>query len=176
MKILITDDSESVREMLGMLIKDWGYQPVFAKDGEEAWSILIDDSPPRVAMVDWMMPRMDGLDLCKKIKTSPNLPFFYVVLITAKSSVEDVITGLEAGADDFLSKPVSPEELRSRLEVGARILGYQDKIFADAHKLEMEIAERKHIEERMNAYRKELEQSNDEKSRLLEEIKDLKKG
>ncbi len=153
MKILVADDSENIRAMFGDLLTEWDYQPVFAKDGEEAWSALNDVSPPRIALIDWMMPRIDGLELCKKVKTDINIPF-YIILVTAKSSVEDVIKGLVALADDFLSNPLEPDELRSRIEIGSRILDYENKIKSLAQ---------------------ELQQTNKEKENLVEEIKVLKK-
>jgi|WetSurMetagenome_2_1015567.scaffolds.fasta_scaffold59753_2 two-component system, sensor histidine kinase and response regulator len=130
MKVLIAEDAMISRLMLEEWLTSWGYQPISANDGEQAWNIIMDDkaNAPRLALLDWMMPNMDGIELCQKIKNTDKLPFIYVILLTSKNSKEDIVTGLDAGADDFLSKPVQPEELRSRLNVGTRILDYQRRL------------------------------------------------
>jgi two-component system, sensor histidine kinase and response regulator len=130
MKVLIAEDAMISRLMLEEWLTSWGYQPVSAVDGEQAWDIILEDkaNAPRLALLDWMMPNMDGIELCQKIKNTEKIPFIYVILLTSKNSKEDIVTGLDAGADDFLSKPVQPEELRSRLNVGNRILDYQQKL------------------------------------------------
>jgi signal transduction histidine kinase len=130
MKVLIAEDAMISRLMLEEWLTSWGYQPISAVDGEQAWEIISEDkaNAPRLALLDWMMPNMDGIELCQKIKNTEKLPFIYVILLTSKNSKEDIVTGLDAGADDFLSKPVQPEELRSRLNVGTRILDYQQKL------------------------------------------------
>ncbi|MDM8545845.1 hybrid sensor histidine kinase/response regulator [Candidatus Venteria ishoeyi] len=131
MKLLIAEDAATSRMMLEEWVKEWGYEPVIAEDGAMAWDYL-NQSPietiPRLLLVDWMMPNMDGLELCQHIKNHEKFPFIYVILLTSKNAKEDIITGLDAGADDFLSKPIQPEELRSRLNVGNRILGYQQQL------------------------------------------------
>lgn len=130
MKVLIAEDAMISRLMLEEWLTNWGYQPVSAVDGKQAWDLILEDkaNAPRLALLDWMMPNMDGIELCQKIKNTEKLPFIYVILLTSKNSKEDIVTGLDAGADDFLSKPVQPEELRSRLNVGNRILDYQQRL------------------------------------------------
>lgn len=130
MKVLIAEDAMISRLMLEEWLTSWGYEPISAVDGEQAWDIIMEDkiNAPRLALLDWMMPNMDGIELCQKIKNTDKLPFIYVILLTSKNSKEDIVTGLDAGADDFLSKPVQPEELRSRLNVGNRILDYQQRL------------------------------------------------
>jgi two-component system cell cycle response regulator len=128
MNILIAEDNLSIRTLLEEWTKEWGYTPICVPDGEKAWQIINSEYPPKLAILDWVMPKLDGLDLCQRIKQQPNLPFIYVMLLTGKSSQQDLITGFDAGADDFLSKPVQPEELRSRLAVGRRILDYQEAL------------------------------------------------
>lgn len=132
MKVLLAEDAPTSRMMLEEWLRIWEFEPVVAADGEEAWAHLQNpaEEVPRLALIDWMMPRMDGLTLCQKIKAAPQLPFVYVILLTSKNSKEDLVTGLDAGADDFLSKPVQPEELHSRLNVGGRILDYQCRLEA----------------------------------------------
>lgn len=99
-----------------------GYEVHAVADGIAAWEELKKADGPRLALLDWMMPGMTGLALCEKLKQSTEMPYVYVILLTSKSSKEDIVQGLDAGADDFLTKPVSSSELRSRLAVGVRIL------------------------------------------------------
>jgi len=132
MKILIAEDAMTSRMVLEEWASAWGYQPLCVPDGQIAWELL-QHMPateiPRLALLDWMMPNMDGLELCQKIKDNKQgLPFIYTILLTSKNTKDDIVTGLDAGADDFLTKPVQPEELRSRLKVGMRILDYQQRL------------------------------------------------
>lgn len=131
-KILIAEDAITSRMVLEEWTQSWGYQPLCVPDGQVAWELLQHMPPtetPRLALLDWMMPNLDGLELCQKIKgTEHSLPFIYTILLTSKNTKDDIVTGLDAGADDFLTKPVQPEELRSRLQVGMRILDYQQRL------------------------------------------------
>jgi len=132
MKILIAEDAITSRMVLEEWVQAWGYQPLCVPDGKIGWELL-QNMPaaevPRLALLDWMMPNMDGLELCQRIKAeSHKMPFIYTILLTSKNTKDDIVTGLDAGADDFLIKPVQPEELRSRLNVGMRILDYQQRL------------------------------------------------
>jgi two-component system, sensor histidine kinase and response regulator len=129
MKVLIAEDQSTSRLLLEAWVREWGAEPVSFTNGAEAWQALqADKDPPRLALLDWIMPEMDGIDLCRRIRASKTLPFIYVIMLTSKKSTEDLITGLDAGADDFASKPVRPEELHSRINVGQRILNYQQRL------------------------------------------------
>ena len=129
MKVLIAEDKITSRLVLEEWLAEWGYDVISAPDGQIAWEMIQQqDEPPRMALLDWMMPNMDGVELCQHIKQGENLPFIYTIILTSKSSKEDIVTGLDAGADDYLSKPVQPEELRSRLNVGLRIIDYQQRL------------------------------------------------
>lgn len=128
MKILIAEDTNSARILLVSWLEAWGFIPVAVTNGREAWEVLQQADAPRLVVLDWMMPEMDGLELCAKIKREARQPFTYVILLTSKSSQEDIVTGLDTGADDFIVKPVQPEELRSRINVGVRILNYQRQL------------------------------------------------
>ncbi len=124
LKVLIADDDPPTRVLLRAAISQWGYDIVEAKDGEEAWEILQHPDAPRLLIVDWLMPRLDGIDLCKRIKQEmSHRP--YIILLTQVTGTENIVKGLEAGADEFLSKPFNMAELRSRLSVGARIIHYE---------------------------------------------------
>jgi len=128
MRILIAEDAPTARIMLTTWLETWGFTPIVVENGRLAWEILQSKNPPRLALLDWMMPEMDGLELCVNIKQSKQLPFTYVILLTSKNSQVDIVTGLDAGADDFITKPVQPDELHSRINVGVRILEYQQKL------------------------------------------------
>ena len=125
MKVLIVDDEKMVLNILATLIKEWDYEVILARNGEEAWKLLQEIDEPLILLVDWIMSGMDGLELCKKIKRSEKSANTHVIMLTAKSDIEDLVSGFNAGADDFLTKPVDPRELSSRLSVARRILIYQ---------------------------------------------------
>jgi len=101
---------------------NWGFSVVTAEDGEEALSILESDDAPPLAILDWMMPKMDGLEVCARVREHANRPYVYLVLLTAKSQKEEIAAGLQAGADDYVIKPFDPDELRARLTVGQRVV------------------------------------------------------
>lgn len=142
MRILVVDDSASMRALTGHYVQAWGDTPEFADNGNAALTILTSDNAPKMALVDWVMPGMDGVELCKKIKKDSDIPFIYIILITGKSEHEDILTALDAGADEFLSKPVQADELRSRVAVGKRILEYQYQL-ADRNKALIDLNELK---------------------------------
>ena len=123
MKVLIADDDPLYRNLLQRQVKQWGYEPQCVADGVPAWKLLCEDeSPARLVILDWQMQAMDGIELCGKIKGDADRPFTFVFLLTSRKRKEDMLLGLESGADDFLSKPVDPVLLRSRLKVAQRIV------------------------------------------------------
>ncbi|MDY6823377.1 MAG: response regulator [Thermodesulfobacteriota bacterium] len=123
MKILVAEDNAATRKMLETLLKKWDYDVCLAQNGQEAWDIMYSADPPRIILLDWMMPEMDGVDLCRAIRASTSgLENTYVVLLTARTEKEDIITGLKAGADDYIAKPFNAEELRVRISSGRRII------------------------------------------------------
>ena len=107
------------------MIKEWGYEVMLATNGEDAWELLQSIDEPIILLVDWIMFGMDGITLCKKVKNSEKSTNTHVIMLTAKSEMDDLVVGFAAGADDFLSKPVDPRELSSRLSVAQRILQYK---------------------------------------------------
>lgn len=126
MKVLIIDDEKSIRTILSEMVQHWGYEVILAADGESAWKILQVISEPVIVMLDWIMPGLDGVELCKRIKQSEKTAHTYVIILTAKKSdIDNMVIGFDAGADDFLTKPIEPRELSCRLSVGKRILSYQ---------------------------------------------------
>ena len=125
MKILVADDDLVARCMLEAILQSWGYHVVSAASGNEAWAAFQEAQPPRLALLDWMMPGLTGPELCRKVRelAPPEPP--YLVLLTAKGERKEIIEGLEAGADDYIRKPYDCDELRARLNVGERILSLQ---------------------------------------------------
>jgi DNA-binding response OmpR family regulator len=122
--VLIADDDSPTRLLLRAAISKWGYSVIEATDGEDAWNILQKSDKINLVILDWIMPKLDGLDVCQKIvKELSYHP--YIILLTQVTGSENIIKGLDAGADEFLSKPFNMAELRSRLSVGARIVNYQ---------------------------------------------------
>ena len=130
MRALIADDDSVVRWLLQSLLRKWGYEVVVAQDGTEAWQALQAEHSPRLALLDWMMPGMDGVEVCREARKRVAQPYVYILLLTSKDNKRDVIDGLESGADDYLTKPFHPEELQARIRVGKRILDLEDNLVA----------------------------------------------
>jgi len=130
--VLIVDDNESMRDLLRAAIEQWGYQIIEAANGEEAWKIMQQPVPPQILILDWLMPKLDGLTLCNKIRTEL-ATYPYIIFLTQVSGVTNILKGFEAGADEFLLKPVNFTELRIRILAGERIIKYLD-IIADQKK------------------------------------------
>jgi diguanylate cyclase (GGDEF)-like protein len=128
MKILIAEDDLTTQRVLEALVLKWGHQPVVTGNGQDAWEHLQSEDGPRLALLDWMMPGASGLDVCRQIRQSPAPGYTYVIILTARSDSEDAITALEAGADDFVSKPFHPHELRARINTAERILELEENL------------------------------------------------
>ena len=128
MRILVADDESVSRRMLYALLAKWGYQVAAAEDGDAAWAALRAPDAPRMAVLDWMMPGRSGVELCRALRQERPEPYTYILLLTAKDSKEGVVEGLESGADDYLTKPFNPQELKARIRVGLRILELEDNL------------------------------------------------
>ncbi len=122
---LIAEDDPIFRRILESWFKKWDYQVTAVENGLAAWEVLQKADAPQLAILDWMMPGMDGVELCRKIRGRNHGPYRYVLLLTAKDDKQDVVAGLEAGADDYLTKPFDVDELRARVRAGKRILDLQ---------------------------------------------------
>jgi len=129
-RILVADDNSVVRCSIEVLLIKWGYEPVVATNGDEAWKILQREDSPRLVLLDWMMPGINGPTLCKSVRTLHAVPYTYLILLTGRDTKEDMISGLEAGADDYLTKPFNAYELKARLAAGERILELQQELIA----------------------------------------------
>jgi sigma-B regulation protein RsbU (phosphoserine phosphatase) len=144
-KILIADDDVIPRWLLYTALVQAGHEVVVAHDGAEAWHLLQQAEAPRLAILDWLMPGLDGVEVCRKVRQWDHAPYAYLILLTSKDQQEDIVTGLEAGADDYLIKPFDPQELEARLRTGQRILDLQTALLtsleqlAQAHQREVEI-------------------------------------
>jgi diguanylate cyclase (GGDEF)-like protein len=134
-RILIAEDDPVSRRVLETLLKKWGHEIVVANDGLEAVRLLESREAPRLAVLDWMMPGLEGVQVCQRIRQDTTRPYMYLLLLTARSQKDDLVRGLESGADDYLTKPFDAQELRARLHVGKRILKLQDNLIAAREKL-----------------------------------------
>ena len=128
MRILIAEDDPISRRVLEARLKQWEYEVISCSDGESAWKMLQQPDAPSLAILDWMMPGMDGLEVCREVRQMGAEPYTYVLLLTAKSQTDDIIAGLDAGADDYLTKPFDANELRVRLRAGRRIVDLQTEL------------------------------------------------
>ena len=126
--ILIADDDKLSRRILQTTLEKAGYHVVAADDGVAAGRILCQPDGPRLALLDWMMPGMDGLEVIRTVRVQTGMPYVHMILLTSRQSKEDIIAGLESGADDYLTKPFDPQELRARLRTGERILRLEDSL------------------------------------------------
>jgi len=128
MKILIAEDEPVSRRMLQGVLTRWGYDVISVEDGNAAWERLNAADAPRIALLDWMMPGQNGIEVCRKIRRHRPEPYTYILLLTANDAKENVVEGLESGADDYLTKPFYFEELKARLRVGLRLLELEDNL------------------------------------------------
>ena len=136
MRVLIAEDNPFYACMVESSLKGWGYEVLSARDGEQAWRALSGDDPPKIAVVDWLMPGLDGLELCRRVRAARRDEPTYLIMLTAKGGKENVIAGLTAGADDYICKPFDLDELRTRVQVGRRIVDLQASLAARVKELE----------------------------------------
>jgi two-component system cell cycle response regulator len=130
MKVLVVDDDPVARRVLEASMRKAGYEPVMAIDGVDALRMLKLPDSPRLIVMDWLMPRLDGVSVCRELRAARQDPYVYILLLTGKDRHEEVVEGLDAGADDYMTKPCNLFELRARLRVGERILKLQDDLVA----------------------------------------------
>jgi len=128
MKVLIAEDDRATGELLAGTFRRWEYHTTLVPDGTQAWTHLAQTAAPTLAVLDWMMPGIDGPDICRRVRSDLPLANMYLMLVTAREKRSDMIAGLEAGADDYIVKPFNVEELRARVAVAARVVALQEKL------------------------------------------------
>jgi diguanylate cyclase (GGDEF)-like protein len=128
MPVLVAEDNPIFQSMLKSMLTKWGYATRVAPNGLEAWEAMQARDAPRLAVLDWMMPYVDGVEVCRRIRAAAREPYVYVLLLTARTESQDLVEGMEAGADDYLTKPFNAQELRVRLRAGLRILDLQQQL------------------------------------------------
>ena len=136
--VLVADDDAISRALLESHLKKWRFDVTLAQDGLSAWDELQKENAPNLIILDWMMPGISGVDLCRKIRERKSTHYPYILLLTAKNNKEDLVEALDAGADDYLIKPFDANELRSRLKVGSRILKLQNDLLRKEEELRFE--------------------------------------
>lgn len=134
-RILIAEDDPISRRMLQSFLTKWGYEVEAVADGSEALAALETPDAPQLAVLDWMMPGLEGPQVCRKVRELTDRPYTYILLLTARGQKDDLLLGLESGADDYLTKPFDSQELRARLRVGQRILDLQRNLIAAREEL-----------------------------------------
>lgn len=144
MKVLLAEDEAVTRRLMQAMLTRFEYEVVVVDDGDKAWEILQRPDAPSLAVLDWSMPGKDGPEICRRLRAHRNDHYTYTLLVTARSAKEDVVEGLSAGADDFVSKPVDPSELRARLRVGERIVNLERTLGAQVNELK---AAAEHVQE-----------------------------
>jgi len=146
MKILIAEDDPVSRRVLAATLEKFGYEVEVATDGAEAWAALLDENAPHLAIIDWMMPELDGVEICRRVRALPTTTPPYLILLTAKSGKEDVVAGLDAGANDYLTKPFDRAELRARVQVGSHVLKLQTSLATRVRELETALSQVKQLQ------------------------------
>jgi DNA-binding response OmpR family regulator len=140
MRVLIADDDAVLRHALKAQLQRWAYEVIECIDGEQAWRAMQHPDPPPIVVVDWEMPGIDGPTLCRELRATPALAGTYVILVTGREERQDVISGLESGADDYIKKPIDWGEFRARLHIGTRTVGLQQALAARVLELQGALA------------------------------------
>jgi len=145
MQVLIAEDDRVTGEMLVRTLRRWNHDATLVQDGAQAWKFLRGATAPTLAVLDWMMPEMDGPEVCRRVRAELPDGNMYLLLVTAREGRGDVVAGLDAGADDYVIKPFDPEELRARVAVGIRVLGLQQKLGERVAELQAALANVKQL-------------------------------
>jgi DNA-binding response OmpR family regulator len=140
MRVLIAEDDPVSRRLLQAALIKWGYEVTVTTNGREAWQALQSPDAPSLLILDWLMPEMDGTEVCRELRQSAAHKSAYVILLTSRGSKEDIINGLEAGADDYVTKPFDHGELRARVQVGSRVVLLQTTLADRVSELEEAIS------------------------------------
>lgn len=132
MRILIADDDPTSVLLLQNTLSDWGYEVVTVRDGTEAWNALRRPDAPRLVILDWMMPGLNGIEVCHKVRQDRSQPYIYLLMLTARTDKQSIIEGMAAGADDYVAKPFDEQELHVRVRSGQRIIDLEEKLRVQA--------------------------------------------
>ncbi len=146
MKVLIAEDDPVSRRLLEATLNTFGFEVILAADGAQAWAVLQGEDPPSLTILDWMMPEMDGVEICRRVRQLPAAIPPYLILLTAKSEKTDVVIGLDAGANDYLTKPFDRSELRARIQVGTHVLELQKALVGRVQELEDALSQVKQLQ------------------------------
>jgi sigma-B regulation protein RsbU (phosphoserine phosphatase) len=145
MRALVADDDPVARVILARALPAWAIEPIVVLDGAAAWEVITSDNAPSLAIMDWEMPGLDGPELCRRIRGNPASASMYVILLTSRDAAEDVVAGLDAGADDYLVKPFRAAELRARINAGVRVLTLQERLAQRVAELQQALASVKQL-------------------------------
>jgi phosphoserine phosphatase RsbU/P len=145
MRILIAEDDKVTRMRLERTLGGWGFDVVAVGDGQAAWERLCSEDPPRLCIIDWLMPAMEGPELCRRVREKFPEEYFYLIILSAQQGVDNLIEGLGAGADDYVTKPFIGRELRSRIDVGVRVIGLERMLANKVHQLEVALEDVKQL-------------------------------
>ena len=146
MKILIAEDESMSRRLLESALIKWGYEVVVTCDGGQAWDVLQASDAPQLAILDWMMPELDGREICQRVRANPETASIYIILLTANGEKGDIVAGLASGANDYVTKPFDREELQARVEVGARMIELQQSLKNRVQELQDALAQVKQLQ------------------------------
>jgi phosphoserine phosphatase RsbU/P len=144
-RILVAEDHHVSRHLLERNLQNWGFEVVTAEDGAAAAEILAGPEAPAIAILDWMMPGMDGVEVCQQVRRKHGNPYIYLLMLTAKSQKDEIAAGLDAGADDYVIKPFDPDELRARLKVGQRVVELERALDKRVRELETALSDVKRL-------------------------------
>ena len=144
-RALVADDDRVTAEILSRTLKRWEFDVTVVGDGAAAWEDLRAATVPTLAIIDWMMPELDGPEVCRRVRRELPLANMYLMLLTARESRGDLVAGLDAGADDYLTKPFDPEELRARVQVGVRVLTLQKSLAERVEELQAALSNVKQL-------------------------------
>src|SRR5436190_3437573 len=140
-RILLAEDHQASRQMLQLYLKAQGFGVVATDNGDDAWSVLREEGAPRIALLDWMMPGLDGPEICRRVRNEADGPYTYLVLLTSRSDKDEIAEGLRAGADDYVTKPYDRSELLARIAVGQRVLSLETRLAKRVDELEHALTE-----------------------------------
>ncbi len=156
MKLLVADDENLQRLLIVKFLKEFGYDVVECSDGNQAWEVMLSEDSPRLLVLDWVMPGLSGVELCRKVRERIKEHYIYILLLTSKDDPEDVIEGMDAGADDYICKPFNKHELGVRLRAGKRIIKLNDELL--------------HTQETLREKNKHLSDKNVELAKLYDDL------